>query len=255
MHDLDIKKQKLKLYRKDFRRKHRWIWICLFAALIISALASFWIADYTACPWKLIDIKATLFYAFCLFVNALGLGYVSGFTIYYLNEYRPKTLHLFEDIQKAIYIVSFIYEPARKLESIIFKDSDINSDNYVEEFRNKVTESCDDKNIVLIDEVVKYLKLIDVTIRFEEKNLYFLDNSIVTADLTKGISMLNIIKNIDGYNEVSGLRNVKNVRVEDLNQAIILFRKGIIYMEDFIKSVQKYFYVSELDNNRTVINN
>ena len=244
----NLKLQKLKLYRKDYRSKQIWIWRCMAIALVVSLISSFCIAFYTASPWLLCGMCSTLLYAFLLLTNAFSLGYISGFTLYYLSEYRPKTIHLFEDIQKAIYTVNFIYEPARELESIIFKDSDVNSPNYVDEFLNKITESCESKTISVFDEVIRFIRMIDANIRFEEKNLYLIDNSIVTADLIKGVSMINISRNIADYNYINGIGNLKQVRKQDIEQAIKNFKIGISYIENYLKTWQKYSYVMRFEN-------
>lgn len=230
------RKVKLRLFRADYRKKSRHIWYLFYLSLIISIVSVFGVAYMDENPWD----YSIFWFVICTVGYTFGLGYVSGFAFYYLNEYLPRTRKLFEDIQISLLLIDKIYYCARKFEEAILEKKKIESEHYAEYMANEISTINESGKCVLMNGVIKLVHMIALEIDFEEKSLYEMDNEVMPVETLKAIRCLNVYKALVCYNSVKGINDLTEVDRDDLLQALKLFKVGLDNVESYIIKMKKY---------------
>lgn len=231
-----VDKDKLRLFRSDYRKKYRQIWFLFKLSLIISIVSVYGIAYMNVNPWD----SSIFWLVICTVGYTFGLGYVSGFVFYYLSEFLPKTRKLYGDIQKSLLLIDRIYSGARIFEEAILEKKKIESEHYAEYMANEISTINESGKCVLMNGVIKLVHMIALEIDFEEKSLYEMDNEVMPVETLKAIRCLNVYKALVCYNSVKGINDLTEVDRDDLLQALKLFKVGLDNVESYIIKMKKY---------------
>lgn len=234
--DEKLRRDKLRIFRADYREKHKTIWSLFILSVIITIPSVVGVAYMNEYPWN----SSFLWYCLCTIGYTFGLGYISAFSMYYLNEYLPKTLKLFDDIQKTLLLLDRIYYSATKFEEALLNYYKVKPDNYAEYISSIIVSTSENGKCILFKEVVDYMHRIAIEIDFEEKNLYALEGEVMSVETVKAVNCLNVYKSLYNYNAVRGINNIKEVDRNDLVKALENFKAGLDSLENYYKRVRKY---------------
>lgn len=229
------RKVKLRLFRADYRKKSRHIWYLFNLSLIISIVSVFGVAYMDENPWD----YSIFWFVICTVGYTFGLGYISGFIFYYLNEYLPKTRKLFENIQISLLLIDKIYYCARKFEEAVLDNKEIESSGYAEYIANEIS-TINNGKCLIIEGAIKLFHILAIEIEFEEKRLYEIEGEVISIETLKAISLLNIYKALMYYNSLHEINHIKEVDRDDLLKALNNFKGGLDSLEKYIKEKRKY---------------